>query len=308
MIISASRRTDVPAFYAEWFVRRVEEGRLAVRNPMNPHMISEWSFSPETIDCIVFWTKNPSPIIPLLPRLNPYKFYFQFTLNPYGLEIEPMVPKKNLVIDRFAELSDSIGKEKVVWRYDPILFSPTIDLDYHKKYFEVLTKRLEGKTEHCVISFLDVYKKIDKRLKEHHIAAPGIGEIAELAKHIADVAQGCGMTVGSCSEIYNLEEYGIKHNSCIDKELIERIAGYRITAGKDPGQRKECGCVKSVDIGEYNSCPHGCAYCYASFSALQMEKKRGLTRMDSPLMVGEIEEGDKIAKHIAKSLRDERLF
>ena len=135
MIISASRRTDIPAFYAKWFVNRIAEGCVAVRNPMNIHQISEWIFTPETLDCIVFWTKNPAPLIPLVKEIDDYPYYFQFTLNPYGKDIEPFVPEKKNVIDTFKKLSDLIGPEKVIWRYDPILINPKIDIDYHIKYY-----------------------------------------------------------------------------------------------------------------------------------------------------------------------------
>src|SRR5512143_1704999 len=166
MIISASRRTDIPAFYSEWFMKRIEEGHVMVRNPMNARQVSRISLEPELVDCIVFWTKDPSRMIGKLDVLDQkkYSYYFQFSLTPYGKDIEPSVPEKKKVVSAFIELSERIGKERVVWRYDPILLTDSINRDYHFRSFEHLAKALAGHTGKCIISFADFYKKCTKRL------------------------------------------------------------------------------------------------------------------------------------------------
>lgn len=166
MILSVSRRTDIPNYYSEWFYNRIKEEFLYVRNPMNPHQISKIDLSPDVVDCIVFWTKNPEPMINRLDELAAYHYYFQFTLTGYGKEIECNVPhKRERMIPVFQELSKRIGKQKVIWRYDPIIFTKTYTPEYHLKAFEQIAMALRGYTEKCVISFVDVYAKNKKNMK-----------------------------------------------------------------------------------------------------------------------------------------------
>ena len=160
MILSASRRTDIPTFYSEWFFNRIKEGFLYVRNPMNAHQISRIDLSPEVVDCIVFWTKNPIPMLPRLPELDAYKYYFQFTLTGYGKDMETNLPdKKGQLIPAFQELAGKIGKKRVIWRYDPIVFTKKYTPDYHIRAFTQIAEALDGCTEKCVISFVDIYAK-----------------------------------------------------------------------------------------------------------------------------------------------------
>lgn len=303
MVISASRRTDIPAFYAEWFVNRLLDGSFDIRNPMNIHRITEWHFSPATIDCIVFWTKNASPLIPLLEKLNDYNYYFQYTINPYDSSIEPFVPKKSIVIDTFKRLSDIIGPHRIVWRYDPIILTHKIDVGYHLTYFERLASLLEGYSERCVISFLDIYKRIESRLRINGIISPDDSQIRILASTMSKIAQDNHFSLMTCSECIDLSEYGIEHSCCIDKNIIENITGRKYSLKKDPYQRKECGCVQSVDIGEYNTCPHNCAYCYASYSEQLMKKKQALHNNNSKLIIGNPSKDDNIIiKHALSSI------
>ena len=165
MIISASRRTDIPTYYSEWFFNRIEEGYALVRNPMNAHQISKISLRPDVVDGIVFWTKNPTPMMTKLDRLKDYTYYFQFTLNAYGQDVEASIPSKNnVIIPAFQKLSDMIGPEKVIWRYDPIFLNETYTFEYHIHYFEELAKRLSPYTKKCTISFLDFYRNTEKTL------------------------------------------------------------------------------------------------------------------------------------------------
>ena len=165
MIISVSRRTDIPSYYSEWLFNRLNAGYAYVRNPMNPHRISEVSLSPDVVDGIVFWTKNPTPMLNRLHELQDYTYYFQFTLTPYGADVEKNIPSKNdIVIPTFQKLSSMIGKERVVWRYDPILLNDKYTMQYHMKYFRVLCDKLADHTEKCTISFLDLYKNIQRSI------------------------------------------------------------------------------------------------------------------------------------------------
>ena len=189
MIISASRRTDIPAFYSEWFFNRIKEGFLYVKNPMNTHQVSRIDLSPEVVDCIVFWTKNPEPIIDDLDKLEKYKYYFQVTVSGYGKDVEPGIPDKNeVIIPAFKRLSEKIGKKKVIWRYDPILLNQKYTIDYHAKAFSKIAEELEGFTERVVISFVDLYSKTLRNTKDLNIREPNSKEMFDIASKISAIA------------------------------------------------------------------------------------------------------------------------
>lgn len=294
MILSVSRRTDIPAFYSDWFFNRIKEGFLYVRNPMNIHQISRISLSPSVIDCIVFWSKNPKPMLGRLDELKDYMYYFQFTINPYDIKIEEYVPTKSGIIDTFKELSNKIGPDRVIWRYDPIILTNTLTMEYHKKYFEELAKRLEGFTKTCVISFVDLYKKTERNLKGTTARELSLSEMLKLATHLALIAKRYGITIQSCAEKIELASVGIQHGHCIDNVLIEDLLGVKLVVSKDKNQRPECGCVQSIDVGEYNTCKHLCKYCYANFNANKVHEKIMKHNPESPLLIGEVLPEDKI--------------
>ena len=294
MILSVSRRTDIPAFYSEWFFNRLKEGFVYVRNPMNIHQVSKIVLSPDMIDCIVFWSKNPKPMLCRLDELKNYMYYFQFTINPYDKGLELGVPKKEGIISTFKELSEKIGKKRVIWRYDPILLTEKMGVDYHVCYFEEIAKRLEGYTDTCVISFVDLYKKTQRNLKDTTAREPSIKEMIEIATKLILIANRYGITIQTCAEEIALESVGIKHGKCIDNALIEDLLGVKLVVSKDPNQRKECGCVQSIDIGEYNTCAHGCKYCYANFKEETVTANRIAHDPHSPLLVGNLGPDDKV--------------
>jgi hypothetical protein len=200
MIISVSRRTDIPAYYAKWFYRRLKEKSVLVRNPMNIHLISKIDLSPDVVDGIVFWTKNPAPMLERLDELRAYTYYFQFTLNAYGKDIEPNVPSKNdIVIPTFQKLSQRIGKDKVIWRYDPILFNTDYTTAYHLKFFKSLAVKLAGYTEKCTVSFLDFYQNTERNLRTCNIIKPTTDQKVELMQRFAEtktVRNGYGYLCG----------------------------------------------------------------------------------------------------------------
>jgi len=308
LIISASRRTDIPAFYSDWFFNRIKEGYVLVRNPMNIHQISKKSLTPDVVDCIVFWTKNPKPMISRLDELKDYCYYFQFTLNSYAKDIEPNVPSKDKgVIETFKTLSDKIGSERLIWRYDPILINNKYTVDYHIKYFRKLAEMLDGKFEHCVISFVDYYRKNSSNFKENNISELEYDSIKTIVKSFTETAEQFGFTIKTCAEKYDLSKYGIIHNKCIDDELIGRILGIDLSVQKDKNQRDECGCVESIDIGLYNTCPHSCKYCYANYSNKTVTANIEKYDPSSPLLCSSLMEGDKITERKVKSLIDPQI-
>ena len=308
MILSVSRRTDIPNYYSEWFFNRLKDGFLYVRNPMNFHQISEIKISPDVVDCIVFWTKNPLPMMERLDELEAYNYYFQFTLTGYGNDVERNLPnKKTSVIPIFQELSNKIGKEKVVWRYDPIFFSNRYNVQYHLKAFRSIAEALSGYTEKCVISFLDIYPKNKKNMDNLLSYDLSDSELREFAKELSNIAKENHIKIGSCAEKVDLDEYGIIHNSCIDKELIEKIIGCKLKINKDKNQRIECGCVESVEVGTYNTCKNGCVYCYANYSAKSVESNFQKYDPLSPLLCGHIEKDDRISTRKVVSLKETQI-
>ena len=275
MIISASRRTDIPAFYSDWFFNRWRAGSVLVRNPVNPRRVSRVPLTPDTVDGVVFWTKNPAPLLAahaheLLNLSVP--FYFQFTLNAYGPELEPGVPEPRKVLKTFVGLSRLVGRERVIWRYDPIIVSDRLTVDWHFRRFSRLATELAPHAEQCIISFLDLYRKTRRQLGQRAgiLSEPGGAEELtaqlELGHRLHTVAAAAGLTLSACAERPELAQFGISPARCIDPGLIARLAGRPVTVGKARGQRRECGCADSADIGAYDTCPHGCRYCYANFS------------------------------------------
>lgn len=247
MIVSVSRRTDIPAFYSEWFFNRIKEGFAQVKNPMNPKQIRVVSLRQEDVDCFVFWSKNPLPMMEKIDLLKKYGFYFQFTLNGYEEDVEVGLPSLEKRVETMKRLCSKIGKERIVWRYDPILISKKYSMEFHRDMFTSLAEKLEGCFDGCVISFVDRYGKN--------------------AKSFADVSKKFGFEINTCAEKMELGSYGIGHSSCIDLQRIQKIIRREISAAADKNQRDGCGCAVSVDIGTYNTCMHGCVYCYANRSA-----------------------------------------
>ena len=313
MILSVSRRTDIPNYYPDWFYNRIKEGFLYVKNPMNPHQISRIELSPDLVDCIVFWTKNPEPMLDRLQELNNYAYYFQFTLTGYGADIEPNVPhKKNKMIPIFQRLSGIIGSSRVIWRYDPILFNDVYTEQYHLQAFAQIAEALAGYTKKCIISFVDTYTKNKTAMKELKVQEP-IPEdgfensnlhqgVRAFAAKLSEIAHRNGMEIATCAEKIDLSDCGIAHSSCIDRALVEEIVGYSIDVGKDKNQRAECGCVESIEVGTYHTCLNGCKYCYANDSWEKAKRNFKAYDANSPLLCGQIGADDKITERKVKKL------
>jgi len=305
MIISASRRTDIPSYYSEWFLNRIKEKFVYVRNPMNIHQISEINLNPELVDCIVFWSKNPKPMIDKLQFINEYKYYFQFTLNPYGSDVEAKLPPKTEIIETFKKLSDIIGPQKIIWRYDPILINNKYNMTYHFDKFEKLASVLKGYTEKVTFSFIDFYKRITENTKMLGVTDISTEEKNLIAQRFSEIARNNNLSIDTCAEDIDISKYGITHARCIDDRLISKIIGYNLQVEKDKNQRLECGCVKSIDIGEYNTCSNGCVYCYANYSNNIVEKNIKKQINFSPLLIGDICPDDIVKE---RKVASEKIF
>lgn len=306
MILSVSRRTDIPAFYSDWFFERIRQGYIYVRNPMNEHQVSKVKITPDVVDCIVFWTKNPAYMLSHLDELSEYDYYFQYTLNNYGKDAEPKVPAIEQRIETFIKLSEKIGKEKVVWRYDPIIFTDSYTPRFHLESFKYIAGNLKKHTEKAVVSIVDVYpSKNSSNLARIGAKKLSHAELEAFMAKMAEAAQENGLVIATCAEDIDLEKYGIEHNSCIDKTLIERITNSTLKVKQD-GQRPNCGCIKCDDIGSYDTCPHACVYCYANYRPGVVAEKIKLYDVTSPILCDNIDFAlDKISERPVRSLKAE---
>lgn len=303
MIISASRRTDIPAFYSKWFMNRIREGYLLNKNPFNPNQIKRIPLNAYQVDAIIFWTRNAKPLIKYLDELDEkeFNYYFQYTITGYPRELEKHTPNPYKAIETFNELSDKIGKDKVIWRYDPIIFTKYTQFDEHIRLFDKISKSLENKTSKVVISFADPYRKITKKLDliEYKDILEEKNKLYELVKIMSDIAKSRNMIIETCSEEIDLSYCNINHGKCIDNNLIESLFNINLNAKKDKNQRKECGCVQSVDIGVYNTCSHGCTYCYATFSEKSVLNNKSMHNPNSPMLIGNLEDlNDEVIKKL----------
>jgi hypothetical protein len=276
MIISASYKTDIPTFYGEWFINRLRAGYCKVVNPYG-RKIFRVDLSPEGVDGFVFWTKNVGPFLTYLAEVHRkgFPFFIQHTINSYPRELESRVIDYSQTIEHMKRISGEYGTERLIWRYDPIIFSSLTPVDWHRRNFEALATALDGITNEVVISFAQLYKKTERNMdvaakelgfswNEHKVEATVLENGRLLAAELAQIAVSHGMGLKVCSQKAFLIPGVVEEARCIDADRLERIAGYSFKEKSwQKGNRKECGCFASKDIGEYDTCPHGCVYCYA---------------------------------------------
>ena len=307
MIISASRRTDIPAFFSDWIINRLKEQYAYVRNPMNIHQVSKINLSPDIVDCIVFWSKNPKPMLEKINLLENYMFYFQFTLNAYEEDLEANLPSLQTRINTFQTLSNCIGKERVVWRYDPIIINEKYSIDWHIENFKYLADQLYPYTEKVTISFIDLYTKIFHNIKGKNIYELTYKQKDILAKNFSEIAHSHNIKIDTCAEDIDLSSYGISHARCIDDRLISKLLNCSMDVEKDKNQRLECGCIASIDLGLYNTCQNGCVYCYANHNCTIRKQNFDAYDPFSPLLCSHVTELDKITERKVKSQKNMQL-
>ncbi len=305
MILSISRRTDIPAFYSDWFINRLIEGYAYYQNPYDKLKLYKVDLTKEKIDLIVFWTKNPQNIIDKLDFFKGYNYYFQFTLTSYNSQVEKNLPKKNELIKTFIKLSNKIGKNKIIWRYDPIFINDYYTKEYHYYYFDKLCSKLAEHSNYVTISFLDYYKNTESNCKNLNIKILNIKEKEEIALKLKEIAYKFNLSLKICSQ--NISEK-IEKASCIDKDLIKSIFNFSVHLPTDKNQRKGCSCLKSIDLGVYSSCANFCIYCYANSNEYSVQKNMKNYDKNSPLLLGKVEDYHKIVPLNLKSNKVLTLF
>ena len=317
MIISASRRTDIPAFYTKWFMNRIVAGYCTVPNPFNHKQVSHISLLPDDAEVIVFWTRNAAPLTPYLSELDKqgYHYYFQYTLLDYPRKLEPATPLVKTNIKTFKTLADLIGPEKVIWRYDPIIFSNQTGMNFHLRKFSQVAKELRGFTNRVVISFMDPYQKATSRIKKMEKAGfkiindinPEKLRFQNMITELCSIAKNNRMEITSCAEEINMVDLGIIKGKCIDDDLIEKLFDIKVPKKKDPYQRKACSCVASKDIGMYDTCLYGCQYCYATQSFEGARINFEIHDPTSPSLIGHYDSGKNQGQNNPNYLFEEEI-
>ncbi len=291
MIISASRRTDIPAFYSDWLFNRIREGFCAVKNPFNPKQIFNVSLKPEDVTAIAFWTRNSGPMLNRLPILDGhgYKYYFMYTLNNYPVVYEPFNPGYAAALKNFMRLSEKIGAGRVVWRYDPIFITKELTFDFHLDNFNKIATDLYGSTNKVIISLISPYRKTLRRMeKAGAVLKPDIREHNELLpflKELKKLSVKYNLDISVCSEEKDISGSGIYPARCIDDVLLKKEMRLKIEYKKDRSQRKFCNCMISKDIGANNTCVMGCRYCYATISRKSSLKNFRKHDPESPFLL-----------------------
>jgi len=307
MIIQTGMRTDIPAFYSKWLLNRIEEGFVLVRNPYNPIQVTRYRLTPDVVDLIAFCTKNPAPMLPHMDALKAYGQYWFITITPYGKDIEPNVPDKEKVMEDFKKLSGIVGVDSMGWRYDPIFIDEKHSVKWHISEFEKMAENLSGYTKSCVISFIDIYKKVERNF-------PNAGEVSKadrigIGKAFIRIGAKYGMTIRPCAEGDELAAYGADCSGCMTVNTFETaLHAYLDVPKRKTNQRNgQCACLLGVDIGAYDTCGHLCKYCYANTNAAFVKENMRKHDPLSPFLLGKSMPEDVIHEAQQRSWIDRQL-
>ena len=262
MILNTGNRTDIPAFFSDWFYSRIQEGYVCVRNPYFPNQVTKYRLDPQVIDIICFCTKNPKPMLSRLDLIKGYKQFWFVTITPYNQSIEPHVPNKNEIIRSFIELSKKIGSHCIGWRYDPIFLNDYYTIDYHLHIFEKMCQKLSGYTHQCVISFIDLYQKTKKNFKD--VQEVNENDQIYLCQKFVEIGKRYHIEIYTCHENETLKTTGVHTSGCMNQQIIEKALDCSLKLPKISEARQGCRCLLNNDIGVYNTCLDGCLYSYAS--------------------------------------------
>lgn len=306
MIISASRRTDIPAFYSQWFMNRLRAGWCIVPNPLNMKQISKVSLHPKDVEAIIFWSKNPAPLLPHLGELDKlgFYYYFQFSLNDYPRALEPNIPSLGDRIATFKDLSRLVDPLRVVWRYDPIIISNMTPFEFHRDRFTWIAEELKGVTHRVMVSIVDFYQKTNRRLSQLEQEegfsfdrnASSSDDVTNLLKDLAAIARRNNIEIFSCAEERDYSNIGVTPGRCIDERLLSRIWSLNLKYKKDTTQRKYCLCMVSKDIGINDTCIHGCPYCYSTRDYALAQRRHSEHDPNSPILWGPVGQPSKTVK------------
>ena len=301
MIINTGSRTDTVQYYTKWLLKRFDEGFVYSRNPMFPDTVTKYELNPETLDCVVFCSKNYEPILPYITQItDKFNTYFHYTITAYGEDIEPRVPTIDKSIETLIKLSEIVGKQRIAWRYDPVLLTKKYTKEVHSETFEYMAKKISPYVDRCIFSFVEMYKKLRTNMPEIILLTED--DKNELAQIIGEISKKYNLYTQTCASNGNYEKYNIHPSGCMTLDILGKANGVQFKDLKHKGRRTNCGCYESRNIGDYDTCPNGCKYCYANQNpqiALENFRKHN---PDSPFILGDFKENDTIQQSKQKSI------
>lgn len=301
MIINVGGRTDIVNYYSEWLMNRIKDGFAYSRNPLFQNNVSKISLMPEDVDCLMFCSKNYKPMMKYMEEINnKYRIICHYTITAYDRDVEPNVPSADKSIKTLIELSQIVGKEKVLWRYDPILLTKKYTIEKHLETFEYMAKQIAPYVQRCIFSFVEMYKKLDYNMPE--IIPFTEEDKIKILKGIGEISKKYNLYTQTCGTDENNEKYGIHVSGCTTPEILEKANNVKYKTVRAKPMRKGCHCIPSRDIGAYDTCLNGCKYCYANKRPDLAKENVKLHDKNSPLLLGKIKETDKITESKPSSL------
>ena len=302
-------RTDTVQYYSEWLLNRFREGYVLSRNPLFPEIVNRIELNPETIDVVVFCSKDYSPILPRLHEISDrFNCYYHYTITAYGTDIEPRVPSLEDSIRTLKALAAQVGPEKIAWRYDPVLLTEKYTTERHLETFDRMARELTPYVDRCIFSFVEIYKKLEVNMPE--LLPVSEEDKLTLAENLGAIAQRYSLWLQTCATRTDYEQFGIHRSGCMTTEIFSQALGIEFKKTPHKGNRLGCACMESRGLGDYNSCPNGCRYCYANKDHAKALQNYLTHNPDSPLLLGNIQPGDKIVPSRQESLlsKEPRLF
>ncbi len=300
MILNTGARTDIVQYYSQWLLNRFKEGFVYTRNPLFLNKVTRYELSPNKIDLVLFCSKNYKPILPRFHEISDkYRTYFHYTITAYGKDIEPGVPSIDESIQTLIQLSKQVGKEKVAWRYDPILLTTKYTIEVHAKTFEYIAKNLAPYIDRCIFSFVEMYKKLEMNMPE--IILLSEEDKNKIAKIIGEIAHKYGIHLQTCGTNHNYLQYGIHTSGCATLNILGKANHCQFKELKHKGLREGCHCIESRDIGAYDTCLNGCKYCYANKSPQKAKDNFQYHDPNSPILLGKIKDTDEIIQGVQKT-------
>lgn len=300
MILNTGGRTDTVQYYTDWLLRRFEEGYVLTRNPLFPSKVQRYELSPDKVDCVVFCSKNYRPILPRLHEItDSFPTYFHYTITAYGKDIEPGVPSIKESMETLIDLSRLVGKQRIAWRYDPVLLTKEYTIERHLETFEQMAGVLAPYIDRCIFSFVEMYKKLETNMPE--LIPLSQEDMNTLAKGLGSIAQKYGIHIQTCGTNGDYTPYGIHSSGCMTLDILGNANGIVFKNLKHKGLRQGCHCIESRDIGAYDTCLNGCKYCYANKNPKKAFENYKYHDPSSPLLLGHVKPEDTIIQGAQKS-------
>lgn len=301
MILNTGGRTDTVQYYSEWLLNRFREGYVLSRNPLFPNIVNRIELNPEVLDVVVFCSKDYRPILPRLHEISDrFNCYYHYTITAYGTDIEPRVPSIEESIRTLKALAAQVGPEKIAWRYDPVLLTEKYTIERHLETFDRMARELASYVDRCIFSFVEMYKKLEVNMPE--LRPVSEQDKLTLAKRMGAIARQYGLYLQTCATKEDYEQFGIHRSGCMTAEIFSMSLGIRFKKSNHKGSRAGCLCMESRGLGDYNSCPNGCRYCYANKDPEKALQNYLAHDPNSPLLLGHLQPGDKIVPSRQESL------